>query len=220
MISDPTTGQLLDLRTTDGTTSMYVLDGIGNPVASLKDTGAVAYKVTYDAYGKEQVNADGGSSAQWQQNPYGYKAGIRASNTDTGLTKFGYRWQSAATGSWIERDTLDAPLSPSNANRYAYAGADPINKSDPRGREVFDSATDAFGKAGLVGNLANIGYYAATGNSKAAATETVGLITGTLAGAACELGIAAATGGVGVIATAGCYAVGTAVSNVTTGKVF
>ncbi len=220
VISDPTTGQLLDLRTTDGTTSMYVLDGIGNPVASLKDTGAVAYKVTYDAYGKEQVNADGGSSAQWQQNPYGYKAGIRASNTDTGLTKFGYRWQSAATGSWIERDTLDAPLSPSNANRYAYAGADPINKSDPRGRDVFDSATDAFGKAGLVGNLANIGYYAATGNSKAAATETVGLITGTLAGAACELGIAAATGGVGVIATAGCYAVGTAVSNVTTGKVF
>lgn len=74
--------------------------------------------------------------------------------------------------------------------------------------------------ASLSGNLANIGYYADTGNSKAAATQTVGLITGTLAGAACELGIAAATGGVGVIATAGRYAVGTAVSNVTTGKVF
>lgn len=134
VISDPTTGQPLDLRTTDGTTSMYVLDGIGNPVASLKDTGAVAYKVTYDAYGKEQVSADGGSSAQWQQNPYGYKAGIRATNTDTGLTKFGYRWQSATTGSWIERDTLDAPLNPSSSNRYAFAGADPINNGDPTGR--------------------------------------------------------------------------------------
>ncbi|WP_182066907.1 RHS repeat-associated core domain-containing protein [Curtobacterium sp. ME12] len=136
VISDPTTGQPLDLRTTDGTTSMYVLDGIGNPVASIADTGAVAYKVTYDAYGKEQVSADGGSSAQWQQNPYGYKAGIRASNTDTGLTKFGYRWQSSTTGTWIERDTLDAPLSPSNANRYAYAGLDPINSSDSSGRST------------------------------------------------------------------------------------
>ncbi|PZO58957.1 MAG: hypothetical protein DI639_08695 [Leifsonia xyli] len=136
VISDPTTGQPLDLRTTDGTTSMYVLDGIGNPVASIADTGDVAYKVTYDAYGKEQVSDDGGSSAQWQQNPYGYKVGIRASNTDTELTKFGYRWQSAGTGTWIERDTLDAPLSPSDANRYAFAGADPINRSDPTGRSV------------------------------------------------------------------------------------
>ncbi|WP_123655001.1 RHS repeat-associated core domain-containing protein [Curtobacterium sp. ZW137] len=219
VISDPTTGQALDLRTTDGTTSMYALDGIGNPAASIADTGKTAYTVSYDPYGAEHVTA-GGTSAQWQQNPYGYKNGLRSSNTDTGLTKFGYRWQSNATGGWLERDTLDAPLDPNNANRYAYAGADPINKSDPRGRDVFDSATDAFGKAGLVGDLTEIGYYAATGNSKAAATETVGLITGTLAGAACELGIAAATGGVGVVATAGCYAVGSAVSNVTTGKVF
>lgn len=31
------------------------------------------------------------------------------------------------------RDTLDAPLSPTNANRYAYAGDDPINLYDPTG---------------------------------------------------------------------------------------
>ncbi len=53
----------------------------------------------------------------WQQNPYGFKAGNRFRSTDKGLTKFGYRWQSGVTGGWIERDTLDAPFDPSNANR-------------------------------------------------------------------------------------------------------
>ncbi|MDP4333132.1 hypothetical protein Q7F20_07090, partial [Curtobacterium sp. A7_M15] len=115
VISDPTTGQPMDLQTTDGVTSMWVIDGIGNPAAAIADTGNTAYTVSYDPYGAEAVN--GGSSAQWLQNPYGFKAGLRSSSTDNGLTKFGYRWQTTATGGWIERDTLDAPLSPTNANR-------------------------------------------------------------------------------------------------------
>lgn len=133
VISDPSSGQPLDLQTTDGTTSMWVIDGSGSPAAAIADTGKTAYTVSYDPYGVETVKL-GGDSAQWQQNPYGFKAGLRSSSTDNGLTKFGYRWQSSTTGAWIERDTLDAPLSPSNANRYAYAGTDPINSSDSTGR--------------------------------------------------------------------------------------
>ncbi|MBF4616451.1 RHS repeat-associated core domain-containing protein [Curtobacterium sp. VKM Ac-1376] len=133
VLSDPVTGQPLDLRTTDGTTSMYVLNGIGNPVAAVTDTGDIAFKVSYGAYGAETVT-DGKTSAQWKQNPYGYKTGIRSSSSDAGLTKFGYRWQSSATGQWIERDTLDVPLDPSNANRYVFVGCDPVNGSDPTGR--------------------------------------------------------------------------------------
>ena len=133
VLSDPVTGQPLDLRTTDGSTSMYVLNGIGNPVAAVTDTGKIAYKVSYGAYGSETVT-DGKTSTQWQQNPYGYKTGIRSSNSDTGLTKFGYRWQASTTGSWAERDTLDVPLDPANANRYSFVGCDPINGSDPTGR--------------------------------------------------------------------------------------
>ncbi len=149
VISDPGTGQPLDLRTTDGTTSMWVVDGTGSPAAAIADTGKTAYTVSYDPYGVETVDV-GGDSAQWQQNPYGFKSGLRSSSTDNGLTKFGYRWQSSVTGAWIERDTLDAPLSPSNANRYAYAGADPINLSDPSGR--LNTATK--------GNLAELGVTA------------------------------------------------------------
>lgn len=133
VLTDPVTGQPLDLRTSDGATSMYVLDGIGNLAASIADTGKIAYQVSYDAYGAETVTA-GKSSTQWQQNPYGYKTGLRSGNSDAALTKFGYRWQSATTGQWMERDTLDVPLDPSNANRYAFVGCDPINGSDPTGR--------------------------------------------------------------------------------------
>lgn len=135
VISDPSTGQPLDLQTTDGTTTMWILDGIGNPAAAIADTGKTAYTTTYDPYGAETV-ALGGDSAQWKQNPFGFKGGVRAGDAN-GLTKFGMRWQTATTGGWIERDTLDSPLNPSNANRYAYAADDPINGSDPLGRATF-----------------------------------------------------------------------------------
>ncbi|MBE7195312.1 MAG: hypothetical protein INR66_22895 [Gordonia polyisoprenivorans] len=151
VISDPSTGQPLDLRTTDGTTSMWVIDGTGSPVAAIADTGDTAYTVSYAPYGAEQVTI-GGSSAQWQQNPYGYKSGLRSTSTDNGLTKFGYRWQSSVTGAWIERDTLDAPLDPNNTNRYTYAGDDPINSSDPTGQSVGGAAVNA-----AVGGIAAIG---------------------------------------------------------------
>ncbi|WP_228518143.1 beta strand repeat-containing protein [Curtobacterium sp. VKM Ac-1376] len=171
VLSDPVTGQPLDLRTTDGATSMWVLDGMGNPTASIADTGKIAYTVRYDAYGAETVTA-GKTSAQWQQNPYGYKAGIRSSNSDTGLTKFGYRWMSDTTGNWIERDTFDAPLDPSNANRYAYAAADPINGFDPTGQQTYaHCVAKATGAAAAVGALGG-----------AIATAEIGAVEGAAGG--------------------------------------
>lgn len=134
VLTDPTTGQPLNLRTTDGATSMWVLDGIGSPAAAIADTGEKAYTVSYDPYGTEVVTY-GEDSQQWKQNPFGFKGGIRAGEKNS-LTKFGYRWQSATTGGWTQRDTFDAPLDPNNANRYAYAGDDPINSSDSTGRWV------------------------------------------------------------------------------------
>ncbi|WP_141399128.1 RHS repeat-associated core domain-containing protein [Curtobacterium sp. 'Ferrero'] len=150
VLSDPVTGQPLDLRTADGVTSMYVLSGIGNPAAAIADTGKIAYQVSYDAYGAETVTA-GSTSAQWLQNPYGYKTGLRSSNSDAGLTKFGYRWQSASTGQWLERDTLDAPLDPRNGNRYGFVAGDPVNQFDPTGQYDLWAAT-VTGAATAVGS--------------------------------------------------------------------
>ncbi|MDP4333131.1 RHS repeat-associated core domain-containing protein [Curtobacterium sp. A7_M15] len=191
VISDPTTGQPMDLQTTDGVTSMWVIDGIGNPAAAIADTGNTAYTVSYDPYGAEAVN--GGSSAQWLQNPYGFKAGLRSSSTDNGLTKFGYRWQTTATGGWIERDTLDAPLSPTNANRYAYAGNEPTN------------LYDATGRAGIP--LSNC------------QTQAINVVAGGLATTATAIGTVAATAsGVGIpVSAGGAIATGAAATATWTG---
>ncbi|MDR6573328.1 RHS repeat-associated protein [Curtobacterium sp. 320] len=190
VISDPTTGQPMDLQTTDGVTSMWVIDGVGNPAAAIADTGNTAYTVSYDPYGAETVN--GGTSAQWLQNPYGFKAGLRSSSTENGLTKFGYRWQNSATGGWIERDTLDAPLSPSNANRYAFAGDDPINSSDPTGRGFGeDLASTVIG--GVVGVAVAGSICVATG----AETLGTGCALGAVAGS--TVGTAVGNASVGVL---------------------
>jgi hypothetical protein len=36
-------------------------------------------------------------------------------------------------GRWTQQDSLNTPLDPTNGNRYAYAGDDPINGVDPSG---------------------------------------------------------------------------------------
>jgi len=51
----------------------------------------------------------------------------------TGYIKFGARWYDPATVTWTQQDIYNTPLSPGNANRYLYAGGDPINVADPLG---------------------------------------------------------------------------------------
>lgn len=79
--------------------------------------------------------------------------------------KFGQRWYDPYWGSWTQQDTLDSPLDPSNGNRYAYAAADPINGSDPTGRNAACLAGIAAGvgvAALTVAEIADIGASIAT----------------------------------------------------------
>ena len=73
--------------------------------------------------------------------------------------KFGIRWYNPTTGTWTQQDTLDSPLDPHNANRYAYAANDPINNTDPAGQTVFnDIAGLGVGLAvGLTCEVASLG---------------------------------------------------------------
>ncbi len=42
-------------------------------------------------------------------------------------------WYDPTTGTWTQQDSLNAPLDPTNGNRYVYAGDDPVNQLDVAG---------------------------------------------------------------------------------------
>ena len=107
-----------------------------------------AYK--YDPWGVQTLTA-GGTGNGAGQNPYAFHAGIK--DPGSGLVKFGLRWYNPITGTWTQQDTLDHPLDPANANRYAYAGDDPINNLDPNGQ-----GASFFCVAGVLAGLAATAY--------------------------------------------------------------
>lgn len=121
---DPVTGQPLMLRTSNGIQTLYVSDGIGNPVGLLTDSATQSYAYKFDPYGAA-VLTNGGGNGGTQQNPYLFKGGIQDRNT--GWVHFGARWCDPLTGRWTQQDNLDNPLNPANA------GDDPINDSDLSG---------------------------------------------------------------------------------------
>ena len=105
--------------------------GTGSPVALLTDFASQAYAYSYDPYGVAVLTQSSGGNGE-VQNPFLFQGGIK--DRATGWVHFGARWYNPGTGRWTQQDTLDAPLDPANANRYAYAGNDPVNNTDPRGK--------------------------------------------------------------------------------------
>ncbi|WP_374010551.1 RHS repeat domain-containing protein [Leifsonia sp. LS-T14] len=131
LLNDPKTGQPVMLTTSSDQNGLYVTDGTGNPVGLLTSFNTNAFGYAYDPYGTAHLTS-GGSGGGTNQNPYLFKGGLQ--DRATGLVKFGLRWYNPTTGTWTQQDTLDAPLDPANANRYAFVGSDPINGNDPTGR--------------------------------------------------------------------------------------
>ena len=131
VFDDPTTGQPLGIVTSADQACMLVFDGTDNPVGLLTNSASVAFTYKDDPWGVQTLTS-GGTGNGAPQNPYVFHAGIK--DPGSGLVKFGLRWYNPITGTWTQQDTLDSPLDFANANRYAYAGDDPINNLNPSGR--------------------------------------------------------------------------------------
>jgi RHS repeat-associated protein len=119
--------------------SLYVYHGTGNPAALLASGAYTAFAYDYDPYGVRALTTDSGGNGT-TQNPYTFKAGIQ--DRVTGWVKFGARWYDPTLGRWTRQDTLDAPLNPANANRYAFTANDPINNGDPSGMVCYSFNKD------------------------------------------------------------------------------
>jgi len=104
-----------------GTTHYYYLtDRLGSVVAVISADGqTVSDRNGYDPYGNKSYSSGSVS------NPWGYVGGY----TDpTGLIHFGARYYDPSTARWTQIDPAGQ-----GPNLYQYAGANPINNSDPSG---------------------------------------------------------------------------------------
>ena len=190
--NDPVTGEPLILRTSSGNADLYVYSGTGNPVALLTDFFTETFAYTYDPYGVP-ISTSGGTGIAIQQNPFLFAGGIQ--DRATGWIKFGARWYNPATGRWTQQDTLDNPLNPKNANRYAYAGNDPVNNQDPSGRsidnfdlEAVNRGTAAAFAGGLVSGCIGGAFFGGVGCFPGAlATGALGIVGGLVGGSVNEL---------------------------------
>jgi RHS repeat-associated protein len=98
-------------------------------VVGLTDSnGTLVSTYQYDPYGN--LLSSTGSVA----NPWRFAGGYFDSST--GLYKYGTRYYNPGFGRWSQQDPLRGHLDdPTSLNRYLYAGDDPVNFTDPSGRQ-------------------------------------------------------------------------------------
>jgi RHS repeat-associated protein len=126
------TGNPLAIKSWTGTVAYYVLDGAGSPIALIKADGTVASTYDYDPNGVA-TDHDVTDNTLTALNPYRYAGGMYDRTSD--YVKFGQRWYNPVTGRFTQQDSIENLADPSRANRYEYAGSNPINYVDPRGTE-------------------------------------------------------------------------------------
>lgn len=186
VLSDPS-GQPVMLSTSSGNTELYIYDGIHNPIGLSTSFHTTAAAFRYDPYGGSTTTNSSSYSTAYE-NPYTFGEGIL--DHTTGEVKFGQRYYSPSTGGWTQQDALNAPLDPGNANRYTYAGDNPVNNQDPTGTDIFNDIGSAFNDV-----VGAIGGFAVAGICEAA---TAGLAT-------FECGIAGAAAGLVITNSANQY---------------
>jgi len=121
-------GKLIGLRR-GGQSAYYLTDSIGTVLAVTGPDASVDARYTYDPFG--QVKDVKGDLAQ----PYRFAGEYY--DAETRFYKSGLRYYDPKTARFTQNDPIVGFSDPRRANRYIYAGQDPINNIDPTGA-LFD----------------------------------------------------------------------------------
>ena len=107
-----------------GTTYRLVRDQLGSPLMIVNaQTGAVAQEITYDEFGRVDMDTNPGFQ------PFGFGGGLY--DSATALVRFDARDYDAETGRWTSKDPIG--FAGGDPNLFGYVFLDPVNLSDPSG---------------------------------------------------------------------------------------
>jgi RHS repeat-associated protein len=113
----------------------YVFDAHPMSVAGLTNgSGGMAARYRYDPFGQVE------SATGTLDNPIRFASAEHV--PALGLYKMGERWYDPKLGRFTQQDPLNQPLDARQANRYLYAGQDPVNLADPSGQHIVEDAWD------------------------------------------------------------------------------
>jgi len=135
-------GKLIGLRR-GGQSAYYLTDSIGTVLAVTGPDASVDARYTYDPFG--QVKDVKGDLAQ----PYRFAGEYY--DAETRFYKSGLRYYDPKTARFTQNDPIVGFSDPRRANRYIYAGQDPINNIDPTGASFLGDALSFGGDALGVG---------------------------------------------------------------------
>jgi len=97
---------------------------IGSPRAITDESGNLLKTITYDSFGT--IIADSNPTFKI---PFGFAGGLY--DSDTKLTRFGYRDYDASTGKWTAKDPIG--FDGGDSNLYGYVLGDPVRFVDVNG---------------------------------------------------------------------------------------
>ena len=129
--------QRMPVAMTDGNGTKYYLhyDQVGTLRAVSDINHNIIKDITYDTFGN--ILSDSNEAFKV---PFGFAGGLY--DSDTKLTRFGYRDYDAYTGKWMAKDPIG--FSGGDSNLYGYVLGDPVNKIDPNGLNWMDDFSDLY----------------------------------------------------------------------------
>jgi len=117
------------------TANYYGYDGMGNVRQLTNSAGAITDQYEYDAFGNKWTVS--GTTP----NNYLYRG--EQFDPDLGLYYLRARYYNPLTGRFMSRDPEDGySVYPISLHKYLYAGGNPVNYVDPRGRSLFEYAIE------------------------------------------------------------------------------